>query len=573
MKQFFKILLASMLGMLLVVFITLGVLMSAFKTTKPVEVKANSILKIALNKTVDDRAGIPTINPISMTIESNLGLNNILFGIEQAKNDSRIKGIYLNLSTVNAGLASVEEIRNALIDFKQSKKYIIAYAENYSQKAYLLATVADKIYLNPLGNIDFKGMRSEITFYKGLLEKLGIDVQIIRHGKFKSAIEPFTLDKMSSENREQIMTYIGSIWNFVVESISTSRQISPEELNNIANNMDLALAEDALNRKFVDKLMYEDEVLNELKKYTESETLNITNISNYYTPGLKQKKGAKIAIIYASGEIMSGGGNDSFIMSDDMVKAIRSARKDSTVKAIVFRVNSPGGSAQASEIIARELELAKGDKPVVVSMGNLAASGGYWISTPGNKLFANRTTLTGSIGVFGMIPNMQKGMTEKLGITVDVATTNNNADFPSITRPLRDSERNYLQKSVENIYSVFLSKVASSRNLSISIADSIGQGRVWSGINALDINLIDYFGGLKESVAEAAKLANISNYSIVELPKELSTIEMLMKSFEAKLSQKTNNELTNALKHYEYVISMLNNYGIMAKMPYNIEIH
>jgi protease-4 len=567
-------LLASILGLLVVnilVFIILLSIVAAVGSEAPVIVKDNSILKIALNKPLEDRAGIPTVDVFDFEIKTNLGLNNILNGIEQAKHDNRIKGVYLELSSIQAGIASVEEIRDALLNFKESGKFVLAYAESFSQKAYYLATVADKIYMNPFGSIDFAGLGAKLTFFKELLDKLGIDVQIIRHGKFKSAIEPFTLSKMSDENREQIKSYTGSIWNYILQTVSASRDIETSELNRIADNLELAIAEDALNKKFVDKLFYEDELIAELTKYSGGTSLNIIDIEKYNIKPLSIGGKDKIALIYASGEIMRGEG-ETDIMSKNLIEAISKARKDSTVKAVVFRVNSPGGSADASEFIARELEITKAKKPVVISMGEFAASGGYWIATPGDKIFAHHTTLTGSIGVFGLIPNVEKAMKEKLGITFDVVTTNEHSDFPSLTRPLKQIEKDYLQRSVEFVYSKFIGKVAKSRNLSIERVDSIGQGRVWSGINAFDIGLIDYFGGIKEAVQEAAKLADISDYSILELPKELSTFEMLMKTFETKVSKSPDSELIRALKHYEFLINSIKNFGVVAKLPYAIEI-
>jgi protease-4 len=576
MKNFFKMLLASILGILIVntlVFIILLSAVAVIGSDEPVIIKDNSILKIALNEPIEDRAGIPTIDVINFEVKTNLGLNNILNGIEQAKSDKRIKGIYLELSNIQAGIASVEEIRNSLLNFKESGKFILAYSENYSQKAYYLATVADKIYLNPFGGgVNFTGISSNITFFKGLLDKLGIEMQIIRHGKFKAAIEPFIFNKMSDENREQIKSYTGSIWNYILQTISASRDIAIEELNRIANNLELVTADDALNKKFVDKLLYYDELIAELTKYSGGTSLNTIDIDKYRTTSLSFSGGKdKIAVIYASGEIMSGEGENE-IMSKTIIETISKARKDSTVKAIVFRVNSPGGSADASEFIARELEITKAKKPVVISMGDLAASGGYWISTPGDKIFAHHTTLTGSIGVFGLIPNIEKTMKEKLGITFDVVTTNEHSDFPSITRPLKQTEKDYLRKMIELVYSKFTDKVAKARNISVERVDSIGQGRVWSGVNAFDIGLIDYFGGMKDAIQEAAKLSDISDYSILELPKELSTFEMLMKTFEAKMSKSPNNEFAHSLKHYKYLINSIKNFGIVAKLPYEIEI-
>jgi protease-4 len=575
MKSFFKMMLASILGILIVnllVFVILLSMVAAMGSAEPVTVKNNSILKISLNKPLEDRAGIPTIDIRNFDVKTNLGLNNILNGIEQAKYDNRIKGIYLELSSIQAGIASVEEIRDALSNFKESGKFILAYAESYSQKAYYLATVADKIYLNPFGSVDFVGISSKLTFFKGLLDKLGIDMQIIRHGKFKSAIEPYTLNRMSDENKEQIRSYTGSIWNYILQTISASRDIAVEELNRIADNLELAIAEDALNKKFVDKLFYEDELIAELTKYSGTASLNVINIEKYRTLPLPVAKGkSKIAVIYASGEIMTGEG-ETDIMSKNIIEAIGKARKDSSIKAVVFRVNSPGGSADASEFIARELEITQVKKPVVISMGDLAASGGYWVATPGDKIFAHHTSLTGSIGVFGIIPNIEKAMKEKLGITFDAVTTNEHSDFPSLTRPLKQAEKNYLLKNIEFIYSKFINKVAKSRNLTVEKVDSIGQGRVWSGINAFDIGLIDYFGGIKEAIQEAASLADISDYSIIELPKKLNTLEMLMKTLEAKISKSADSELVRSLNYYEYLINSIKNSGIVARLPYIVEI-
>ncbi|MDR2424873.1 MAG: signal peptide peptidase SppA [Prevotellaceae bacterium] len=567
MKTFLKMLLASILGFGLILTVLIFIVLSALK--QPVEVIGkNSILKISLARELDDRAGLPKISLTGMKIESKSGLNNLLFALEQAKYDERIRGIYLELSQISAGIASVEEIREALVSFKrESGKYVLAYAETYSQKAYYLATVADRIYLNPFGSIQIKGLSVEMMLYKKLLDKLGVDVQIIRHGKFKSAVEPFMLDRISDENREQIMGYVGSIWLHVLQTISQAREIDIDELNKIADNLELAFAGDALEKKLVDKLMYEDEVLSELQKYALT-TPNIIDIETYYTPS-DRTSDSHIAVVYASGDIMTGDG-DSDIMTANIMRTLAKVRSDSSVKAVVFRVNSPGGSADASEFIARELELTRQKKPVVVSMGNVAASGGYWISLPANAIFANRTTLTGSIGVFGMIPNFGKVAEEKLGITFDAIITNKHADFPSVVRPLTAVEQDYLQKSVDNIYFKFAQKVAGFRKMSELRVDSIAQGRVWSGVDALNIGLIDYFGGLTTAIEEAARLAQIDDYTLLELPREPDPIDLLLKSFEAKISTTRTSELAGFVKQYEQIVNRLKNYGILAKLPYEL---
>lgn len=559
-------LIASVLGVLIVLILFIAIMVASLSPSSA-PIANNSILKISLRKPLEDRAGIPSISLSGMTIESNTGLNTLLYAIEQAKYDSRVNGVYLDLSSVAAGIASLEEIREALQAFKrESGKYVVAYSEYYSQKAYYLATVADKVYLNPMGSLDFSGLSTEAVMFKGLLDKLGIDMQIIRHGKFKSAVEPFTLDKMSDENRTQIKEYLTSIWNAIARAVAEARDISLADLNLMADALEPVLAEDVLAKNFVDKLLYEDEVIAELRKYSNAGNIKFIEADEYYTPG-EPGKGDKIALIYASGEIMSGEG-DSDIMSKSVAAVINKARGDSSVRAVVLRVNSPGGSALASEAVARELELVKKHKPLVISMGNVAASGGYWIAVPGAKIFAHRTTLTGSIGVFGMIPNIGKAAKDKLGITFDVVTTNKHSDFPSITRPLQPAETNYLQKHIENVYSKFVNKVAQARNLTPAQVDSLAQGRVWSGEDALKTGLIDDLGGIKTAVEAAAQMAGISEYTILELPKELGTLEALIRAFEMKMSKAQNDALAEAMKPYEYLAKSLKNYGIMAKLPF-----
>lgn len=585
MKDFFKMLFASILGVLIVImvgfFIVVGVItaMLSMEST-PTEIAPNSILRIALDKPIQDRTSdnpFQFINPLSLSINMPLGLNMLVKNIERAKSDPRIKGIYLDLSNLSAGIATIEEIRNALLDYKSSGGFVIAYADNYSQTGYYLATVADKIYMNPYGDFNLIGMSSQVMFYKGLLDKLGVEMQIIRHGKFKSAVEPFMLDQMSAENREQTMAFMGSLWNSVLQTISTSRSISVEELQRMTNQMEIGTAEDALSKGLLDQLYYKDEVIAELCKYTDranERELKLVNITDYAIgSGAKFSKN-KVAVIYASGEIMQGSDGKG-VMSTDMSLAIRSARNDSSVKAIVFRINSPGGDAQASEIIARELELAKKVKPVIISMGDVAASGGYWIATPGHTILANHTTITGSIGVFGLVPNVQKGMKNMLGLTVDVTKTNEHADFGNIFRSLTLTEKAYLQRKVEDIYTKFITKVANSRELPVAMVDSIGQGRVWSGNNAFERKLIDEFGGLQDAVKLAGVRANIgTDFRIEELPKEKSPFEFLMNSMSTKLSTYfQKSELEYTFQHYEYVINSINNRGIQARMPYDVEIH
>ncbi|MDR2562386.1 MAG: signal peptide peptidase SppA [Prevotellaceae bacterium] len=585
MKQFFKMMLATIAGIVIISFVGFFLLVAIisvadFSGSKPVDLRDNSVLKIALNKQVEDREAsnpLSYLDPLTGTINMPDGLNNILRGIEKATFDPRIKGIYLDLNDVKAGIATVEEIRNAIVAYKQSGKFVIAYADEFSQKAYYLATIADKIYMNPHGQINFIGLSSEIMSYKGLMDKLGIEMQILRHGKFKAAVEPFSMTEISPENREQISVYMGSIWNTMLQAISSERNISIDELNRLADLMEPSTAVAAVDRGFIDKLIYKDELVSELCKYTESASesdLRYIAISDYaHSPSTTAKYSEdKIAIIYASGEIARGEG-PSGVMSVDISKAIRQAKLDKAVKAIVFRINSPGGDALASEIIARELELAQQIKPVIVSMGNLAASGGYWIASPAEAIVANRTTITGSIGVFGMAPNLKKAMNENLGLNVSVVGTNKYSDYVSIYRPLSETEKNRLQKTIEDIYSKFIDKVSKFRHLKPEEVDCIGQGRVWSGENALDNSLIDRIGGLTEAVALAAERAGISNYRTIDLPREQSSLEKIMSLLGTHIREKApEKELQRALRHYEYISSAVSRVGIMARMSYNIEI-
>ncbi len=589
MKTFLKYLLASILGFIiasfLLFFILIGIVGGIMSSSKnQVEVKDNSILYINLNKEIVDRASNNPFNGFdyaSMQPKTSLGLNDILKGIENAKSDSKIKGIFMEVDAVNAGAATVNEIRNALLDFKESGKFIVSYNDVYSQKAYFLSTVADKIYLNPEGAVDWIGLRAEIMYYKNILEKLGVEPQIIRHGKFKSAVEPFMLDKMSPENREQISTFIGSIWNHWVEGISKSRNISITELNRLADDMVIRNGKASYDNKLVDSLIYKDQVIDILKKRLKvSDKKDIVSVSlddyaKIPTPlkgkGLSKNK---VAVIYASGNIVMGNGTDGEIGSEGFAKAIREARRDSTIKAIVLRINSGGGSALASEVIWREMVLAKKVKPVIVSMGDVAASGGYYIAAPADTILADPTTITGSIGVFGMYFNVKEGMNKKLGINVETVSTNKHSDFGSMYRPLTAEERAVAQLGVEDIYQSFIGHVAEGRNIPVARVDEIGQGRVWSGANAIDIKLIDQFGGLKAAIAVAVKKAKLDNYRITELPKQKDPFQQIIEDLtrNTKISI-LKDELGAAYSQYSNLKSMLSNQGVQARIPYAIELY
>ena len=582
---------ASMTGSFILIvilfFIFMGMVLSVASLSKKevVIVPANSVLQLKLNEEITDRSSSNPFNNFdfsSFNTTKSPGLNEILQNIKKAKTDDNIKGIFLDLGTIPSGIATIEEIRNALLDFKSSKKFIVSYSEEYTQKAYYIASVSDKVYLYPEGALDFKGLNGEVMFFKGLLDKLDVDVQILRHGKFKSAVEPFVLDKMSEPNKEQTLKYISGIWNHMLEGISESRKMSVFQLNGIADSFKIQKAQDAVTYKLVDKLLYKDELLAELRNLLgigKKEKINSISLQKYTSVPDKTKKihktKDKIAVIYALGEIVSGKGDDETIGSDRISEAIRKARLDSAVKAIVLRVNSPGGSALASDVIWREVDLSKKTKPVVVSMGDVAASGGYYIACAATRIVADPTTLTGSIGVFGLIPNLKGLYNNKLGVSFDNVKTNNYADIGSTYRPLTKSEENIYQTSVENIYETFITHVAEGRGMTKEKVDSIGQGRVWNGVDAIKIGLIDEFGGLEKSIEIAAKLAKIEEYKIQSLPAQKDPFTQIMEELSGESTDQTilKNKLGELFEFYNYIQYVKNTKGVQARIPYTIKIY
>lgn len=588
MKQFFGAFFGSILGLLItgiiVILIVVASLMGVLKDTmdgdKSYSSKENTVLKLNLNGEIKERS---VKNPFEnldlgpLMPKASIGLNDILANLKKAKADKDIKGIYLEISEPVAGFATLEEIRNALLDFKSSGKFIYAYSEAYSQKAYYLASTASKLFLNPQGALEIKGLSSQMLFFKNMLEKLNVEVQIFRHGKFKSAIEPFMLDKMSEANRAQVETYLGSLWNHMIAGISKSRAITVNEINAMANDLLIRTPEDAVKYKLVDELKYEDEVFSTIKKtinLSENDKISFVSLDKYtHAPDVVVKSKNNVAIIYAVGEIVSGEGDDQKIGSVEIAKAIKDARLDTNIKAIVFRVNSPGGSALASDVIWRETILAQKAKPFVVSMGDVAASGGYYISCAADRIFAEPNTITGSIGVFGMIPNAQKALSEKLGITVDTVNTNKHSDVGTILRGASGIEYDYIQQSVERIYDVFITKVAQGRHTQKNNIDSIGQGRVWSGIDALKIHLVDELGGISNAVAYAVKMAKLPNYKIVDLPKQKDPLQELLGN--GKEEMETRAMKTNLGEQYIYIKQLKNVLqlkGVQARLPYEMII-
>lgn len=534
MKQFLKFFLASTLGTLvslfIIVLIVMGMIASmlTFSQKDETEVTEKTILELRFDTPITDRA--PS-NPFAgfnwqkMENDQPAGLDEIIKNIRKASHDEKIAGLMLNLTDVAAAPATIEEIRNELLRFKESGKFVVAYGEAYSQRAYYLATAADQIFLQPEGSIDFKGLYTQIMFFKNLFEKVGVEAQIIRHGKFKSAVEPFMLDKMSEANREQTSRFIGSIWENMIDQMALGRKMEAVRMNQIADSLIAEDATSALSSGLIDGMKYYDEVTSDLKSrigVMSDDSLNLLPFADYFTAKDPEKtktiRSKKIAIVYAIGEIESGEGNDQTIGSDRIAAAIREARVDEKVKAIVLRVNSPGGSALASDVIWREVKLAREVKPVVASFGDVAASGGYYIACGADTIMAMPNTITGSIGVFGMIPNIGKVVTEKIGITFDEVKTNQNSDYISLVKPLTPYQRNFIQQGVEKVYDTFISHVAEGRGMTKAEVDSIGQGRVWSGVDAKKIGLIDLFGSLDDAVKLAATMAKIDEYRVVNLP-------------------------------------------------------
>jgi protease-4 len=591
MKSFWKYTLASVLGGLILFFIVFGITMGIFSSmlsglnqAEPVII-GNSILKISLLDNIPDKSSDSPIEQIDfMTLETKktVGLNEILKSIEKAKADDRIKGIFLSLEYVDAGFASLEEIREKLIEFKESGKFIISYSSNYSQKGYYLASVSDNIYMNPEGGITWKGMASQVMFYTGLLKKLGIEAQIFRYGQFKSAVEPFMNTEMSEASKLQSLTLISSIWDDLCQKISESRGISVEKLNETANNLSVYDAETSLENRFIDGIKYYDEVLAELKNKAENQNkdeddlfVDLAKYSKVKSHNIsKNISSNKIAVIFAEGDIVDGDRVYGSIGGDWMAEIIRNAREDEKVKAVVLRINSPGGSALASEIMWREIKLTNEVKPVVVSMGNYAASGGYYIASPARYIFAQPNTITGSIGVFGMFPNVKELMNDKLGITVDGVKTNENADFGSILRPVTQAERNFLQKNVEDFYKTFISRVSDGRNMTFEEVDNIGQGRVWSGVNAVEIGLVDELGGLNDAVNKAVELAGIEDHIIREYPEKEDFMNIFMRELtSASVDKGIKNELGETYKILKTLESVKKMKGLQARMEYVLDIY
>lgn len=587
MKDFFKYLFASMVGFFLsvvIIFIIVIVIIfgaiSSFDDDKSVTVSNNSILFLNLDQPITERTPknpFGNLPIVGSNEKDGIGLNDLLKSIKKAKTDDNIKCIYLNVSSPNAGFATMREVRNALIDFKKSHKKIISYSEVYTQGAYYLASVADKIYLNPEGALEFKGFSSELTFFKGTLEKAGVEMQVIRVGNYKSAVEPFILDKMSDYNRKQVTAYVGGLYNTFLTDIAKSRNIERDSLFSIADQYKIQQPQDALNYKMVDGLKYKDQILEELKGIsgrTKGENIRSVEINDYAKNSSEANSSKnKVAVIYANGEISGGEGNDNQIGSERISRAIRKARLDDDIKAVVIRVNSPGGSALASDVIWREIVLTKKEKPVIASFGDVAASGGYYIGCAADSIFVQPNTITGSIGVFGIIPNFQNLMTNKLGITFDGVKTGQYADIMATNRPMTAGERFIIQNELNRVYSGFVSRVADGRKKSKAYIDSIGGGHVWIGTDAVQIGLADRIGSFNDAINAAAKKAKIKDFRVVEYPDVIDPLKSLMDESTDKIkTYYTKQELGDHYMLYQQMKKVMASSGIQARMPFEAVI-
>ena len=581
MKDFLKYLLATVLGLIIagMLVLIIGVVMllsTAISGSQKPALTEGTVLHLQLTGGILERAEEnPMLEIMGNTALQEQGLDDMLKAVKVAKDNDKIKGIYIDGGLFDADFASLEELRKALLDFKESGKFILAYADQYTQGAYYIASVADHVLLNPSGMLDWHGIASRPVFYKELLEKLGVKMQVFRVGTFKSAVEPFTNTAMSEPNREQVQSYISDIWNVICQGVSASRGVSVDSLNAYANRYTaLAATSDYCDLQLVDSLSYVDGVRDKLRALAEVEKVNLLTVKEACVLAKESKKDDKIAVYYAYGSIVdmpssSAFGGEAEIVGSKVVEDLDKLASDESVKAVVLRVNSGGGSAFASEEMWRAVQLLKAKKPVVVSMGGYAASGGYYMSCGADLIVADSTTLTGSIGIFGMVADLTGLATEKLGLHFDVVKTNEASDFGSMGRAFNPAEAAAMQAYVERGYKLFLSRVAEGRGMSVEAVDSIAQGRVWTGHQALALNLVDRLGTLEDAVAEAASLAKIEDYGVVAAPAAPGWLDHLKKTIEGDYMEAQVKSLLGV--YYEplrFARSVEGGSYLQARMPY-----
>ncbi|WP_343558028.1 signal peptide peptidase SppA [Sphingobacterium sp.] len=588
MKSFFKYVLATITGIVIsfvVLFIVLmgiiGAIISSASSDQEIVVKSNSVLYLSFDYDITERSEANPLGSLNLPGYStkNIGLDDILARIKYAATDGNIKGIYLDASHIGIGFASLKEVRDELLAFKKIGKFVVAYNAGYDQKAYYVASIADKVYVNPQGTIDFKGLASSTMFYKDLLDKVGVEMQIVKVGTFKSAVEPFFLNKMSDPNRLQVTSYLGSIYSTFINEISASRNIAADSLRAIANDYRVRDADDAVKYKLADAKLYKDELLSDLRKrlkISEKDEISFVSLLDYNKKIKDDASGSEVAVLYAAGEIVDGEGTGpGEIGGDKFSRELRKLREDDAVKAVVLRVNSPGGSALASDIIWREVILTKKVKPVIVSMGDLAASGGYYISAAADSIFAEPTTITGSIGVFGVIPNFQNLMNNKIGVHYDGVKTGKFADLmTSFDRPLTAEERDIIQREVDKVYGTFTKVVADGRKLSIADVDSIGQGRVWTGAQGVGNKLVDRLGNLDAAIQAAAKKANLTKYKVSQYPEKEDPFTSILNNSKEKVRVWVAKEqMGEYYRYFDVMKKATAQTGVQARLPYSVEIH
>jgi protease IV len=550
-----------------------------------VTIEENSVIELDLSQVTLDYAGKTSYKDFNYFEADHDGVTDILNAIEAAKNDDKIKGISILNNQSQLGLAQMKSVRDKLEEFKKTGKFVYAYANYYSQDEYYLNSIANKVYLNPVGEVDFKGLSAEILYLKELQEKSGVKFEVIRHGKYKSAVEPFLAQEMSPENREQMTVLLQSIWNTIVADIAKSRKLTVAQLDAIANTLGARTPELALANKLVDQVAYEDEYHNAIRnilKVDKKEKYNTISITDYAkTAALTVDDYSKddiIAVIYAQGEIMGGEGDVNVIGEGSIKRSLEEARNDDDVKSIVLRVDSPGGNALTSELIWREIEITKKVKPVVVSMGNYAASGGYYIAANANRIFAEPNTITGSIGVFGMLPNMNQ-LSKNIGINAEQVKIHTNASGYSIFEPMDENFKGYVLESIEKTYATFLKRVAEGRNMSTAQVDAMAQGRVWTGMDAKKLGLVDEIGGLEAAIKYAAKLGKTTSYRTENFPEYEKNFEDFLSNFTGIAALKTREQLLKeqlgeeGFQMLEQIKRVKSRKGIQAMMPYEISIH
>lgn len=580
MKNFLKIVLATLVGQVILLLIVFLIGLSAISGLKKKEVKSidpSSVLLLEFNSMITDQSPSEEaafFSQLSSGLSEPVGLVDMMRKIESASKDDNIKGILLDLTFFSGGYGKAEEIHNSLVKFKKSGKFVYAYSDFYYNNTYYLASAADKVYLNPHGEILFNGLVTDILFFKGALEKLGVEVQVVKRGKFKGAVEPYIREDLSEENRSQIKSYVNSVFDEMVKDIAAGRGMESGKVRGIADGMLVKNPADAKSMGLVDDLLYRDQLFDQIRtslKLKKDDKISFVGLKDIKRENNSEE--AKIAVVYASGDIVNGQGQPDEVGADRFAKILRDIRKDDNIKAVVLRVDSRGGSALASEIIWREATLLKKVKPVIVSMSDVAASGGYYISCMADTIVAYPQTITGSIGVFGLFPNAQKLMNDKLGITTEYVGTGAYSDFGRIDRKLTNEELGVIDGMVGRVYETFLQRVSDGRSISVSMVDSFGQGRVWTGTMAKDRGLVDVLGGMNEAMAIAAFKAGIKSYEVEEYPKSKSILEEFMGKLNKEETARAmlRKELGTTYDTYLKIRKITEYSGVQALMPYDIQ--